>query len=100
MDESARSRAGRGCYNLCQGASLTALRIAKVTTCRKSRQNASGEAHTPETWVASFLAETHHLSEARRQIGVSSGRVRPLSVPAVDRGQIALRFSSSIQTSI
>src|SRR3954452_13533009 len=49
MDRRAQSRAGRGCYNLPQGASLTVLRLAKITAGRKSRQNAPGEAQTLET---------------------------------------------------
>ena len=39
--------------------------------------------------VASFLAETLHLSEDKRQIRDVPGRVCPLSVPAIHRGQTA-----------
>src|SRR4051795_3825773 len=57
--------------------------------CCRTRQNAPGEAQTPETQGASFLAETLHLSASRRQIRGVLGQVRPPPAPAANQDQTA-----------
>jgi hypothetical protein len=56
---------------------------------RVTRQNAPVEAQTKETWGASFLAETRHLSEVGWQIrgayAASDCHHGPRSIPEAEK---------------